>query len=261
MLNFTLGADPELFIFNRSNNKIVSSIGIIPGVKGKPWRSNDMPEGFGLEIDNILAEFNIPPCKTKKEWVENINYMKDYIRSYVRRINPDYDILCKASEYVDYDQLTSPESQLFGCSVDYNAYTKAPNPKPEGDKTNLRSTGCHIHVGYDDPEVDRSVELVKYMDLYVGVPSLLFDKDVDRRKLYGKAGCFRLTDYGVEYRVLSGAFLANDDLLGFMWSQTVKALVAWDEGRERISEETVVNIINTADFKAAHNVVKSFCLL
>ena len=27
------------------------------------------------------------------------------------------------------------------CSVDYNAYTEGPNPKPQGETTDLRSTG------------------------------------------------------------------------------------------------------------------------
>ena len=42
---------------------------------------------------------------------------------------------------VDEDQLQSPEAKLFGCSVDYNAYTEEPNPKPNGECTNLRSAG------------------------------------------------------------------------------------------------------------------------
>ena len=61
--NITIGADPELFLINTETGKVVSSIGIIPGEKGNPYRSKDMPKGFGLEIDNILAEFNIPPAK------------------------------------------------------------------------------------------------------------------------------------------------------------------------------------------------------
>ena len=64
ILNVTIGSDPELFIINKKTNKVVSSIGLIPGEKGNPYRTKDMPEGFGLEIDNILAEFNpaaIPP--------------------------------------------------------------------------------------------------------------------------------------------------------------------------------------------------------
>lgn len=139
--NITIGADPELFLINSETGAVVSSIGIIPGEKGNAYRSADMPEGYGLEIDNILAEFNIPPTRTKEEFIEAISYMKNYIKKFIKAKNKKLDILCKASMMVDEDQLQSPEAKLFGCSVDYNAYTEEPNPKPQGERTNLRSAG------------------------------------------------------------------------------------------------------------------------
>lgn len=139
--NVTIGADPELFLINSKTGDVVSSIGIIPGEKGNAYRSEDMPEGYGLEVDNILAEFNIPPVNQKEDFIETINYMKNYIKKFIKAKNPDLDILCKASMMVNEDQLQSDEAKLFGCSVDYNAYTQAPNPKPKGEQTNLRSAG------------------------------------------------------------------------------------------------------------------------
>lgn len=139
--NVTIGADPELFIINERTNKVVSSIGLIPGEKGDPWTDESMPKGFGLETDNILAEFNIPPVQTKSAFINNINYMKNYINSFVKNINPDLGILCSASQEVDPDQLKSKEAKEFGCSVDYNVYTQKANPKPKGTTTNLRSAG------------------------------------------------------------------------------------------------------------------------
>lgn len=139
--NIMLGSDPELFIVNNKTGKVVSSIGIIPGKKGEAYRSPDMPKGYGLQIDNILAEFNIPPTNKKSEWIDSMNYMKNYIRDYVKKINPDYDIMNVSSSYVDDNQLQSEEAKEFGCMPDYNAYTEEENPKPEGERGNLRSTG------------------------------------------------------------------------------------------------------------------------
>lgn len=138
--NIMLGSDPELFIINEQTNEVVSSIGLIPGEKGKPW-TEGLPEGYGLEIDNILAEFNIPPCKTRDEWLHHMNFMKDFIVDFVKKVNPDYGIMHKASSHVDSKILNNPIAQLFGCSVSYNAYTEMPNPRPEGASTNLRSAG------------------------------------------------------------------------------------------------------------------------
>ena len=70
--NVTIGADPELFIINEKTKKVVSAVGLIPGEKGNPWRSDDMPEGFGLETDNILADFNIPRVTDEINFVNNV---------------------------------------------------------------------------------------------------------------------------------------------------------------------------------------------
>lgn len=142
MNNITIGADPELFIIDHSNNdKVISAVGLIPGEKGKPYKADDMPNGFGMEIDNVLGEFNIPPVNFREGFINNINYMKNYIDMFVKHINPNYGIQCVASRIVDDDQLNSKEAREFGCSVDYNAYTKKANPKPKGTSTNLRSAG------------------------------------------------------------------------------------------------------------------------
>lgn len=227
--NVTIGSDPELFIFNESTQKVVSSIGLIPGEKGKAYKPEGFEEGFGLQIDNILAEFNIPPVSINMEgaedtFVQHMNKMKNFIKEYVAKANKNYTILCSASELIDDDQLQSAEAKLFGCSPDYNVYTLEENPRPRGTETNMRSTGMHIHIGYDSPTLDTSIALLKVMDLFLGVPSVLIDPDTRRRSLYGKAGCFRLTEYGIEYRVLSGYFLKDDKHIRWVYQQTVKAI-------------------------------------
>lgn len=257
----TIGADPELFIIDEKTKKVISSVGKIPGEKGNPYVSDDMPTGFGLETDNILAEFNIPPVSNEASFINNIEYMKQYIDKFVKNINPDYGILCAASKTVDKSQLQSPQAQLFGCDVDYNAYTEAPNPKPEGSKTNLRSAGFHIHIGYENPNIDMSVLLVKYLDMYLGVPSVIYDKDKRRRSLYGKAGCFRLTSYGVEYRVLSSAMMKDVETLRFVWRQLQKALLAASRGGRLIDSEYVIKAINESNVDLAQRIVQSYSIM
>lgn len=143
---FTIGADPEMFIINEKTGKVISSIGLIPGEKGDPYVAEDMPVGFGMEIDNILAEFNIPPVNNCESFIGCLNYMKNYIRDYVKKINPDYGIKCSAYELVDEDQLQSEEAQQFGCAPDFNAYTEDVNPKPDGASTNGRSAGSNYRA-------------------------------------------------------------------------------------------------------------------
>lgn len=258
LTNITIGSDPELFLINKKTKKVVSAIGIIPGEKGNPYRSDDMPEGFGLEIDNILAEFNIPPVKSKEDFIHAINYMKNYIKEFVQDKN--LDILCTASMIVNKNQLNSPEAKLFGCSVDYNAYTESPNPKPKGENTNLRSAGFHIHIGYDNNNIDTSLKIVKYLDAYLGLPSVIKDTDTRRRSLYGKAGCFRLTNYGVEYRVLSAYFLQDDNTLAWVWDRVAKALCAVNKNEILPPSDAVQEAINTSNTKLALNIINTYNL-
>jgi hypothetical protein len=256
----TIGADPELFIINSKTNKVVSSIGLIPGKKHAAWRLKDWPRGFGLETDNILAEFNIPPAKTRQEFIDGINFMKNFIREFVKKKNPEYDIKTIASLHVDESELGSDEAKEFGCSVDYNAYTEAPNPKPKGETTNLRSAGFHVHFGYPNRSAEATVTLIKYFDAYLGVPSVLLDRDMERRILYGKAGCFRLTPYGGEYRVLSSFFLSNDSTIGFVYDGAIRALTAYYAGIQLPPADDVVKCINEGNAKLAVKLIDNYKL-
>lgn len=259
--NITIGADPELFIINKKTNKIVSAVGLIPGSKDNPWRAEDFAKGFGLQTDNILAEFNIPPVTIKEEFVDAVQYMKNYIDNYVRNINPDLGIKCAASNIIPESELQSDQAKQFGCDKDYNVYTQKANPKPEGTKTNIRSCGFHIHFGYKNPNIDTSLSLIKYFDAYLGIPSVIKDKDTKRRTLYGKAGCFRLKSYGFEYRTLSSAMMKTEARLEFVWDQIIKAVNAYKTGELIPNNEEIQAAINNSDSDLAKQLIKNYNLV
>jgi hypothetical protein len=254
---FSLGADPELFIVNTKTDKVVSAVGMIPGEKGNPY-TEGLPKGYGLETDNILAEFNIPPVYDKEDFVESILYMQNYIDKFVKRINPDLGIKCVASQVVPASELQSKQAKEFGCSVDYNVYTKKANPKPKGTATNIRSAGCHLHFGYDCPNIDQSLLLIKYFDLCIGIPSIIKDPDIKRRSLYGKAGCFRLKKYGFEYRVLSSAMMNSVSNIKFVWNQLMKAINFYNNDISLPSSSLIRDTINNSDIEMAKRLIKEY---
>lgn len=256
--NITIGSDPECFIINKLTGTVVSSIGMIPGEKGNPYRDPSMPVGFGLETDNVLAEFNIPPCKTKAQFIYAINYMKDYIRQFVQHINPNYDIKCSASEYVPEDQLIGDEAFAIGCEPDYNAYTEDKNPRPEGFADNLRSAGMHIHVGCTGGmSADEVISFAKYFDQYVVLPSILVDTDTRRRSLYGKAGCFRMPSYGIECRALSSFMMSNDHLLSQVWDNTMNAIHHFNKQTPLFDPDMIQDVINNNRVDVAVELIKN----
>lgn len=260
MLKYTVGSDPELFIFNNKTKKVVSAIDKIPGYKTDPY-TEGLPEGFGLQTDNILAEFNIPPVTSENEFVHCIEFMKDFIRNKVQEIDPNFDIQCAASFKVPAKELKHPQAKEFGCDPDYCIYSSGPNAVSPAARTTLRSGGFHIHVGYPEHNIDVSLIMLRYVDAYVGLPSILYDTDTERRKLYGKAGCFRLQPYGFEYRTLSSYWIGHESRLRFIWKQLMYALQAYESGAP-LPDPTLVQLaINENDLEQAKVLIRKYRLI
>jgi hypothetical protein len=225
--NPLIGTDIEVFIQDENSKKFLSAAGdeksqfmpLIPGSKDFPYLITE-DKYFGIQVDNVSAEFTVPPARTCTAFRDSILFMLKYLKDY---LPIGYVPVPKASQIFDEDQLQTPIAMTFGCDRDLNAWTKRFNPKPNTN-TNLRSNGFHIHIGYDKPSKAVSVELIKAMDLYVGLASLNLDADTQRRQLYGRAGSFRFKPYGVEYRVLSSALVADPANIDFIYEATQKAI-------------------------------------
>ena len=206
--NLKIGADPELFFIDK--NKIPrSAIGLIGGTKDSPLYISS--KGHAVQEDNVMVEFNIPASTTEKEFVDNINYVLKYLKHNGNLLG--YDLLIKASAVFDKSELKSEKAKQFGCEPDFDVYSLSENLScsPSTIK-NTRVCGGHIHIGYDNPDIETSFNIIKMMDITLGLESLFLDKDTVRRNFYGNAGCFREKPYGIEYRTLSNFWIENDDL-------------------------------------------------
>lgn len=261
--NVTIGTDPELFLYDSEKKEVISAVDIVPGSKYKPYKIKELGRGFALQTDNVLIEFNVPAVKLedKEKFISNIQRMKEYISQYVKNVNPNFTLLHQASARLKDEQLHSAQAWEFACDPDFNCYTNQENHKPVLEDLCLRSAGFHIHIGYDNPDLKTSLTILKYMDAYLGVPSILADGDTKRRDLYGKAGCFRLQKYGLEYRVLSGYFLNDVDTIGFVYDQVIKALDAFDTDKELPKFNDVIKTINDSDVKLAQKLIKTYNLI
>lgn len=116
----------------------------------------------------------------------------------------------------------------------------------------------HIHVGYDNPNGDVSIDLVRAMDLFLGVPSIILDTDDQRRIMYGKAGAYRLKKYGVEYRVLSAFFQENDILIRWVFEQTLKAIEFVNNGGIITNEDEIIACINNSNRELAYEILDDY---
>lgn len=94
--------------------------------------------------------------------------------------------------------------------------------------------------------------------MYLGVPSVIKDRDKRRRLLYGKAGCFRLTSYGVEYRVLSGAMMKDTSTLHFVFNQVCKALNGCRANSDLANSVDICKAINDSDINIAKAIINEY---
>lgn len=229
ILEVKVGADPEVFLFEGGNP--VSAYGVIPGSKEDPY-----PVANGaVQVDGMALEFNIDPANNAKEFLHNINSVMETLDNMVKA---DIMVVPVAEFGKEYISKQPNEAVELGCDPDYNAWLNGRvNPKPDGDE-GFRTAAGHVHIGWtegmdvEDPtHLEACIMLTKQLDVFLGLPSLIFDGDTKRREMYGAPGAFRPKPYGVEYRVLSNQWLESEELINFVYKQVIKAVDALVNGK------------------------------
>ena len=227
-MNFTIGADPECFVGDGSG--VRSIIGKMGGTKTHP-RPMPIGEGFAVQEDNVALEYNIPPSPTKELFVENISTAMDFLSTVLYDKMGLHFVKDSAISFPDAE-LSHPLAHVFGCDPDFNAWTGLVNPKPRAEDRNLRSCGGHVHIGIKGTEYEGLPirEIIKSCDLHLGVPSVIMDKGIKRKQLYGKGGAYRKKSYGPEYRTLSNFWIFERKYMEWVYDNTKRALDAVRNG-------------------------------
>ncbi|XAI97309.1 hypothetical protein [Leptolyngbya phage Lbo-JY46] len=259
--NYSIGTDIEMFFQDKKSGEIVSAEGFVPGTKHEPFVFDPNNKYFSTSLDNVLAEFTVPPAQTKHDWLSSILKSMDYVQSLAEKANCVAVALPAA--YLDKKYLRTKNAREFGCDADFNVWLKSQNPKPVPTK-GLRSGGLHVHVGYEDSNLDVNEAVIKTLDLFLGVPSILMEPDNDRKKLYGKAGTFRFKPYGVEYRTLSNHFISSRRLIEWVYEGTENAIDFVNNNDLDFLDtyaDKIMGAINNNDKVAAQNLINEFNLV
>jgi hypothetical protein len=209
-----VGADPEVFLLDKEG-KPFSAEGLFGGTKHEPKPMEGLAPGFFIQEDNVSAEFNIPPAKEATDFAHSILRGLSYINK-VAKSHSLKPVLASALHF-DEKQLSTPHAQTLGCEPDYNIWSLSVNARPTPPAT-LRTAAGHVHVSWVEPDDDQRLAMVRALDVFLGVPSILSTKKNERRSLYGKAGAFRTKEYGVEYRTLDNFWLGRKDWCQFVFN-------------------------------------------
>lgn len=210
-MKFTIGSDPEFMIIN-SKGQVKSAINILKSPKQKPIQI----EQNKFYYDNVLAECTIQPSLSKEEFIDNI---KKSLKNLSHLIKP-YELKLLAACKFPKEELIHPDSYVVGCDPEICAYSMKviETQKFEND---IRTAGGHIHLEFNFAKTQNGpLFSTRILDLFLGIISNWMDKDPStsiRKKMCGKAGRFRIKEYGLEYRTLSNFWFASPQLVSVIY--------------------------------------------
>lgn len=281
----TIGSDPEYMLYDKINNRIVSAIDVLKGSHNKK-NPIDLGDGFKMYYENTLLEGIIPPASTQSDFIENFTIfeakVEDYFNSLDRLIDSGQYILARNTCFHEFSEVecSHPEARRGSCQAELCAYTQRIYHIAEF-ANNYRCAGGHIHIGRSDYKNFRQetlkddqdawlmntascINFVKYLDYYLSIPSITYDweqnnllQSIQRRSMgYGKAGRFRITPYGIEYRVLPSFWAQHGIYRHFVWKHIFRAIVAHQSNVPLpIESEEIQQVIDIGDIKKAENLV------
>lgn len=106
---------------------------------------------------------------------------------------------------------------------------------------------------------EAAMMLAKELDVYLGLPSLFWDREDKRRSMYGKAGAYRVKHYGMEYRSLSNAWVKDEDLIRLVFRNTKRAVTQLLEGKSAAEQYSrhIRNAINDNNRDLAQAIIQA----
>jgi hypothetical protein len=246
------GTDPEGFFVNSEGN-VVGSERVIPR-KGFHFKGHP-----SVVRDGIQLELQPRPSPSIYHLAHNISNCLSQLDLELR-CYPGLSYTFAQSVEVtgeEFSQL-SPESRMLGCAPSENIYGLR-GMDVDAERYAVRNGGGHIHMDLTGTHIysngrDERHRLVPLCDIFVGNTCVLLDRhvgNVERRKLYGQAGEYRLPRYGVEYRTLSNFWMHNTTLMSFVFGMASVAVSILEETltgndleQELVQTVNIDNVIN-----------------
>ena len=259
----TLGADPELFVFNGAK--------LLPAFEFLPPKGKDTM----IYWDGFQAEwkYSHPDNYCQNNLVKATRESLMKLQAKAKVTAPQARLSLSNVVRVPQSILKTADTPFveLGCQPSYNVYrmrgTGVPNPR----LLPYRFAGGHMHFGTWTTEKPKYEKIVKMLDRILGVWAVGVARNIDnpiRRQYYGLAGEYRMPmykedrfskgGYGVEYRTLSNFWLASPALMQVTWDigrLCVRLATSKFGGLWIASEQEVIETINNCDYQQADKIL------
>lgn len=265
----TLGCDPEFFF--KQDGEIIGAEKVLPKTGLKAGDSKFI-------IDGVQAELNPRPSTCREILGTELRscFMALLVEmKKTKGLSADFSRTVEISKE-NLAQLDEA-AKKFGCAPSMSIYKKIAGiniSKVDPLKYRKRAAGGHIHIGHagkspitaSDLKVpytrlykalaedhERTVEM---LDIICGNTCVLIDRDkgnIERRKLYGKAGEYRLPVHGLEYRTLSNFWLTSYQTLSLAFGLVRTAVNMMSDVNADLFYKELTSCVNQSDIHKAIN--------
>lgn len=274
-----LGCDPEFFF--RKGGQVIGAEKFIPaeGLTNKVNRNlgtfmASAPASKFI-IDGVQAELNPRPNTCRANLANEIAACFSTLKTELDARGDGIAVDFSRTVNITEEKLNEldEKSRKFGCAPSLNIYKQQTGLKitdVDPAKYMTRAAGGHIHIGTGNyAQLTKALttdheKTVAMLDLLCGNTSVLVDRDegnIERRKVYGKAGEFRLPSHGLEYRTLSNYWLTAYPLMSFAFglARLAVQLIAdvnnsaayYDAFMSKVKTKDIHDAINNNDFDLA----------
>jgi hypothetical protein len=200
--NYVSGADPEFFAVDVAG-EVIPATSFLSSKKCS----------FAVFYDGLQAEIAPPAGNCLEVFSSNIEYGLQSAHNLLIRKHRDARITLRNAFQLSAAQMRSltEEDLAFRCSTSMNIYNDG-GELPDPREYPWRFAGGHIHIGCGNRRAPVIRAMVRALDGILGVAAVSLARNWDtaeRRRMYGRAGEFRLPKHGLEYRVLSNYWLCS----------------------------------------------------
>lgn len=263
--NMTIGSDPEIFIEDNRNGVVIPAFTFLNS-KEEAERTPNQHGYSGNQRyywDGFQAEFETAGTNTCLAWqVDSVQLGLKAVLAAAKRHNQFAKLSTKTVMDIPAEELqnASDEHIAVGCLPSFNAYGLKGAEVAQREMP-VRCAGGHIHFGIGATQKDKATEIVKTLDAILAVACVslfeTFDNPI-RREFYGLPGEFRLPAHGIEYRVLSNAWLCHPLAQNIVFDFARKVVVFGQKGFRRMwetTEQETIDCVRMCDVQRAREIL------